>query len=123
MAKEYHLIKGKGWGEMDQDPPEGEPVELRVRDADTFEEKRFKAILSRTRESSSEEDALWFYGRAGHLPEERPDNPWRIQVLEELSDDIEIEVQIKSTRPSLAKRGGGILRSLLEERQEKKEEE
>lgn len=119
MAKEYHLIKGKGWGEVDRDPPEGEPVELRVRDADTFEEKRVMAVLSRTGGGSSEEDRLWIYGRAGHLPEERPDNPWQIQIQEELSDDEEIGGQIKPIRVSLGRRGGGILRSLLEDRQTK----
>jgi hypothetical protein len=123
MGKEYHLIKGKGWGEMDQDPPEEEPVELRVRDADTFEERHFRAILSRTRDGSSEEDQLWFYGRAGHLPEERPDNPWRIEVLEEFSDHEEIEIQVKPNQVSLGRRGGGILRSMLEDRQKKSKED
>ncbi|MBI2875812.1 MAG: hypothetical protein HYY20_02900 [Candidatus Tectomicrobia bacterium] len=118
MAKEYHLIKGKGWGEMEQDPPEGEPVELQVRDADTFEEKRIRAILSRNAEQLPGGDLLWLYGRAGHKPEERPDNPWRIQVLGEILPDEEIVVEIKPAPKESLGRRGDLIRSLIRERQQ-----
>lgn len=118
MTKEYHLIKGKGWGEMEKDPPEGEPVELQVRDADTFEEKRLRAILSHSEEGLPEGDLLWLYGRAGHKPEERPDNPWRIQVLGELPPEEEIVVEVKPAPKESLSRRGNLIRSLIRERQQ-----
>jgi len=120
MTKEYHLIKGKGWGEKDEDPPEGVPIELKVRDGDTFEEKRIKAILCRRQEDLPDSDILWLYGRAGHKPEDRPDNPWYIKILEEIEPD-EIIVHIKKPAKTMG-RQTDVIRSLLRERMKKEEQ-
>jgi len=114
MAKEYHLIKGRGWGEKDEDPPEGITIELKVRDADTFEEKRIKAVLQRNKEDLPDSDILWLYGRAGHKPEERPDNPWYLKIIEEIEPD-EIVVEIKKSEKTFGRRSD-VIRSLLRDR-------
>lgn len=114
MTKEYHLIKGKGWGEKDEDPSEGIPVELQVRDADTFEEKKIRAILHRNKEDLPGGDILWFYGRAAHKPEERPDNPWYMKILEEIEPE-EIVVEIKKSESRPGKRSD-VIRSLIRDK-------
>jgi hypothetical protein len=114
MVKEYHLIKGKGWGEKDEDPPEGLPIDLKVRDADTFEEKRIKAILCRSKEDLPDSDVLWLYGRSGHKPEDRPDNPWYLKILEETEPD-EIVLEVKKPQKDLGKRSD-VIRSLLRDK-------
>jgi hypothetical protein len=118
MVKEYHLIKGKGWGEKAEDPPEGTPIELKVRDADTFEEKKIKAILCRNKEGLPDSDILWFYGRAAHKPEERPDNPWYLKILEEIEPD-EIILEVKKSEKDLGRRSD-VIRSLLRDKMKEK---
>ena len=117
MAKAYHLFKDRG----EPDPPQGEPVKVHLIDPDTFMEFEAEAILSASEQDLPDSDEVWFYvkgGRGGHAPEERPDNPWRIKIVEEIAPEEAPEAKIKKVRVSLGERGD-MIRSLIKERESK----
>lgn len=98
----------------------GEEMELQIKDRETFEEIKVKAIISDKKEDFGSEgcDTLWVeFG--GHLGIER--EQWYIKILEEEEEEIEDVAVKKKVRTSLGQRRGFMIRSMIEERQKKNE--
>lgn len=74
MPKEYDTFV-----EALADLREGE-IEITVRDLETYEAKRVKAVVSSSKEKLVDGNTLWIRYRRGMLHKE----PWAIKIIEEL---------------------------------------
>ncbi len=102
------------------DPSQHQEIELEVRDQETMEKIRVRAIVSCSHTDLPEADNLWLQDERTYR-NTRPDNPWAIQILQEIQEEVE-EVQIKPRAPiPLSRRKGDLLKTLIEERTKGKE--
>ena len=96
----------------------GEEMELEVKDRDTFEEIRVRAMISNRKEDFNPEeyDNLWIeFGDNLGINREQ----WFIKVLKEEEEEVEEVVIKKKVRTGLGQRRGFMIRSMIEERQKK----
>lgn len=100
------------------DPPENQQTVLMVRDGDTLETRKVRAVIARTAEGKPAAEKLWLQDIEAVV--RRAGNPWWIHVLEVIDEERdEVKVLPKPTI-SLGKRRGDMLRHLMQ-RQEKSE--
>ena len=97
----------------------GEEIEIEVKDRDTFEEIKVRAIISDKQDNleSGEWDNLWveFGGNLGINREN-----WYIKILKEEEEKLEEPLVVKKkVKTSLGQRRGFMIRSMIEERQKK----
>jgi hypothetical protein len=117
MIKEYILFK-----DGDKDPPQNEPIDIELEDKETFEKLKAKVILYSSADALPEGDLVWLQQKSGWKPEDRPDNPWRVKILEIFPDEEVPEIEIKEKKVRLGSRGD-MIRSLIREREKDKGEE
>ena len=75
MAKEYDTFV-----QALDDLKDGQEMELTIRDLDTYEQKKVKAVVSSSKEKMSDADTLWIKFSRGVPVKE----PWAIKITEEL---------------------------------------
>jgi hypothetical protein len=75
MAKEYDTFV-----ETLDDLKEGEEIELTIRDLETYEAKKVKAVVFSSKEKLPDGDTLWIRFSRGTPHKE----PWAIKITEEL---------------------------------------
>lgn len=99
------------------DPKINEETELELIDMATKEKFKAKVLASPRVEDLPEGDVLWIENESRYT-ESRPDNCWRVKILE-LIEEEEEEEEIKVTRVvmSAGKKKGDLLASLIQERQ------
>jgi len=108
---EYELYLEVG----DKPPPENQEIEINLRDPGTFQIVKVRAIISSKPDQLKNSDILWLFSTAGRKPE-----PWRIKILEKITEE-ETEVKVLPRRRlSLGERRGRMLEDLIREREEKK---
>ncbi len=104
------------------DPKEDEPIETQLTAADGMPLK-VRAIFSRSPEKLPDGEIVWLKIKGAVRAEARPDNPWRVKILESFPLEEEVgEIEVKKIRISPGAKGD-MLRSLIREREEQKEEE
>lgn len=93
-------------------PPENQETVLMVRDGDTLETCRVRAVIARSAEGMPAAEKLWLQDIEAVV--RRAGNPWWIQVLEVIDEERdEVKVLPKPTI-SLGKRRGDMLRHLMQ---------
>jgi hypothetical protein len=103
----------------EKDLVEDEPLERELKDKETFDQFSAKIIISRSAEKLPDGDLLWLQKKTSFRPDDRPDHPWRVKILEKYAGEETPEVERKTQRVSLGERGD-MLRSLIREREKKK---
>ena len=93
-------------------PSENQLTELTVRDSDTLETHRVRAIITRSQEGAPGAEKLWLQDNEAVAV--RAENPWWIQILEILDEEREEVTVLPKPSVSLGKRRGGMLRHLIE---------
>ena len=112
MVKEYILFK-----DGDKDPSQDKPIDLELEDRETFEKLRAKAVLFSSADALPEGDLVWLQQKSGWKPEDRPDNPWRVKILEIFPEEESPEIEVKEKKVRLGARGD-MIRSLIKEKEE-----
>ncbi len=110
----------EGFFPGDAYPEDGIIITLQVKDTQTFVSKAVKARLSRTQEGLKQPEPL-LLGLSGSSGVAR--EAWWMEVLEELPEEEQEEVKLKTRPVPLRQRRGFLIRSLIEEkgREESKE--
>ena len=108
--KDYFL-----YTDVSGNPQQHQEIELEVRDQDTLEKLRVRAIVSSSHADLPDADNLWLRDEKAYR-NNRPDNPWAIKVLREIEEEME-EVKVRP-RPSAppSQKKGSLLKTLIEER-------
>ena len=66
--------------------PEGNEIELNIRDCETYEPKAVRAIVWSSKESVPEGDRLWVRLSRGQPATKEP---WVIRIIEDLGDPLD----------------------------------
>ncbi len=100
---------------LDSLPPEGEEVEVELRDPRLMESFRVRAIFSSNPEELPGSDVVWLVRQdTGRFKE-----PWAVKILEKYEDEASEVKAISRRKPSLGQRKGHLLADLLKQREEK----
>ncbi len=94
----------------------GEEIELSIRDTETFEEHRVRAIVSEEEKEGWDKLLVEFGDMLGIAR-----TPYYIKIVEFL-EEPEVEIVVRTDKTRLAQRRGSMIRSMLEEREEKEKE-
>lgn len=107
--KDYFLYVDEGG-----DPEQLKEIELEIRDQETMEKKKVKALVARYQHQLPGADKLWLRDERAYR--DRPDNPWAIKIVEEIEEEVE-EVKVRQRavfKPD--KRRTDLIRSLIREK-------
>jgi len=100
---------------LDTLPPEGEEIEVELRDPRLMESFRVRAIFFSNPDESSGGDIVWLVRQdTGRFKE-----PWGVKIIERYEDEASEVKAISRRKPSLGQRKGHLLADLLKQREEK----
>jgi len=108
----------KKWNLMAWETPvEGKEIECSIQDAETYEFKQARVILSHSHNELPEGDELRIYNAGGAPGTLLFNEPWFVKIVEIEEEDVP-EVKVVPQKLSLGRMRGSMLETLIKQREE-----